>query len=121
MNFIPATAFQSSWLQGEIKTTYARLVEVFGPEHSDGDGYKVQAEWNLIFDDGTYATIYDYKMGDSYNGEGHGIPKEKVTEWHIGGSEHDAVERVKDALIDFVRDCTTVEVKEAIKLLENNT
>jgi len=98
MNFIPTTAFQSSWLQGEIKTTYARLVEVFGPEHSDGDGYKVQAEYNLVFENGTYATIYDYKMGDSYNGFGAGIPKEQVTEWHIGGTTPDAVRCVIETL-----------------------
>jgi hypothetical protein len=99
MKFKEATEWQSSWLQGEIEVTYAQLVSVFGPEHSDGDGYKVQAEWNLKFDDGTYSTIYDYKEGDSYHGEGEGIPKEQVTCWHIGGSLcPEAVIRVVETL-----------------------
>jgi hypothetical protein len=100
MKFKEAAEWQSSWLQGEIKTTYAKLVEVFGPEHSDGDGYKVQAKWNLEFEDGTYATIYDYKEGDSYNGPGEGIPKEQVTCWHIGGSESAAGHCVVETLAE---------------------
>lgn len=103
MKFTPAKEWQSSWLQGEIKTTYAKLVEVFGPEHSDGDGYKVQAEWNLMFKDGTYATIYDWKEGDSYNGEGEGIPKEQVTNWHIGGTEALAVKYVVEAIASYAK------------------
>jgi hypothetical protein len=98
MKFTPASEWQSSWLQGEIKTTYDELVKVFGAEHSDGDGYKVQAEWNLTFEDGTYATIYDWKEGDSYNGEGEGTPKEQVTCWHIGGTRGEAVDCVFDTL-----------------------
>jgi hypothetical protein len=100
MKFKEATEWQSSWLQGEIYVTYAQLVSVFGQEHSDGDCYKVQAEWNLKFEDGTYSTIYDWKEGDSYNGEGEGIPKEKVTCWHIGGSEPVAVTRVVETLAE---------------------
>lgn len=115
MKFKAARKWQESWLQGEIKTTYAKLVKVFGPEHSDGDGYKVQAEWGLVFEDGTYATIYDWKEGASYRGVNEGITKEYVTNWHIGGTVRTAVDRVKDALLN----CTTVEIKET-KLIENN-
>ena len=102
MNFKAATEWQSSWLQGEIKTTYAKLVEVFGKEHSDGDGYKVQAEWNLTFDDGTYATIYDWKEAESYCEDGTGKPKELITEWHIGGTGPAAVERVLEAVAAYL-------------------
>ena len=98
MKFTPAPEWQTSWLQGEINTTYAKLVEVFGPEHSDGDGYKVQAEWSLEFEDGTYATIYDWKECESYRKDGTGKPKEQITCWHIGGSVPMAVDRVKDTL-----------------------
>jgi len=110
MKFTPAKDWQSSWLQGDMNTTYAKLVEVFGPEHSKGDDYKVQAEWNLIFEDGTYATIYDYKEGDAYNGPGQGIPKEQVTDWHIGGTNPAAADRVKDALLEY----TTAEIKDEV-------
>jgi hypothetical protein len=101
MKFKKATDWQSSWLQGEIDVTYAQLVSVFGPEHSKGDGYKVQAEWDLEFEDGTYSTIYDWKMGDGYQGKGDGIPKEQVTCWHIGGSLcPEAVNRVVETLAE---------------------
>jgi hypothetical protein len=100
MKFKEATDWQSSWLQGEIDVTYAQLVSVFGPEHCKSDDYKVQAEWALKFEDGTYSTIYDYKQGDAYNGVGRGIPKEKVTNWHIGGSKPVAVTRVVETLAE---------------------
>jgi len=98
MNFTKAESFQSSWMQGEVNTTYAKLIEVFGKEHCNGDDYKVQAEWGLKFEDGTYATIYDWKEGVNYNGPKHGISKEQVTNWHIGGTTPAAVDRVMDAL-----------------------
>jgi hypothetical protein len=101
MKFKQATDWQSSWLQGEIDVTYAQLVSVFGPEHCKSDDSKVQAEWALEFEDGTYSTIYDYKQGDGYNGVGRGIPKEKVTCWHIGGSLNPgAVYRVVETLAE---------------------
>ena len=102
MKFKPSTEWQTSWLQGEIKTTYATLVAIFGEEHSDGDGYKVQAEWNLVFEDGTYATIYDWKEDESYCEDGTGKPKELITEWHIGGTDPAAVERVLEAVAAYL-------------------
>ena len=84
-------------LQGHVNTTYDRLVEVFGKEHSKGDGYKVQAEWVLKFADGTIATIYDYKEGKNYCGN-HGKSKQHVTDWHIGGSHPLAEHHVLAAL-----------------------
>lgn len=103
MKFTPAAEWQSSWFQGETTVSYETLVKVFGPEHSVGDGYKVQAQWSLTFEDGTYATIYDWKEGDSYNGEGEGIPKEQVTCWHIGGTEALAVEYVVEAIASYTK------------------
>ena len=91
-----------SWLQGEITTTYANLVSIFGEPNSDGDGYKVQAEWDIRFEDGTYATIYDWKEGSSYNGPGQGIPPEMVTNWHIGGTERAAYYRVSDLINNVI-------------------
>lgn len=65
---------------GTLRITYSQLLAklgepCFGPEHS-GDG-KVRAEWLLQFEDGSIATIYDYKEYET--------PIEKVTEWSIGG------------------------------------
>ena len=84
-------------LQGYIDVTYAQLKKVFGKEHSNGDGYKVDAEWCLEFADGTVATIYNYKDGKNYCGRS-GLPKSKITDWHIGGKSSKAVAAVEDAL-----------------------
>ena len=68
-------------LQGYVTTTYAFLVEKLG-KPLEGDD-KVTAEWILKFEDGTVATIYDYKEYRTPKG---------VYDWHIGGqfTESDA-------------------------------
>ena len=83
-------------LQGEIQTTYAKLKSLFG-QPEEGDGYKVDAEWNIEFPDGTVATIYNWKDGKNYNGK-HGLPKTKITNWHIGGHSSKSVELVRETL-----------------------
>ena len=85
-------------LQGYWTGPYKRIVEVLGEPHSDGDAYKVQAEWIIEFPCGTIATIYDWKEGDSYNGQGQGIPKEQVVGWHVGGVSPKAETLVRQLL-----------------------
>jgi GTPase involved in cell partitioning and DNA repair len=68
-------------VQGVMRVSRAALEDVLGSPDG-GDGYKTSAEWTLIFEDGTLATVYDYK-GD---------------EWHIGGHGPAAAERVIDVL-----------------------
>ena len=99
MKFKPATGNQVNMthLQGYVNCTYAELKAVFGKEHSDGDGYKVDAEWMLAFDDGTVATVYNWKNGKNYCGRS-GTPKTKITDWHIGGHNANAVKCVEKAL-----------------------
>ncbi len=106
-------------LQGRVNITYDKLVEVFGEPTSNGDEYKVQKEWIVEFEDGTVATIYDYKQGDEYNGPGQGTHYTKVTDWHVGGHSHVAAQRVADALFDAVHNCVTVDNVEPTKLIEN--
>jgi hypothetical protein len=75
---------------GYINTRYADLVRVFGePDDGSGDG-KTQAEWAVQFADGLIATIYDWKEYDT--------EVEDVTEWAVGGREHRAIDRVRQAL-----------------------
>jgi hypothetical protein len=78
-------------LKGEFPITYAELVEIFGaPDHGPHDlGDKVTCEWKLKFDDGTVATIYDWKMNDT--------PMREYA-WHIGGHSMAAVDRVIDCV-----------------------
>jgi hypothetical protein len=102
IKFKTNAAFENSWLQGEVKITYAELVEIFGRENNTGDDYKVQAEWSIKFADGIYATIYDWKEGKNYCGDD-GISKEQVTNWHIGGTTKASVTHVME-IINYHRD-----------------
>ena len=80
-------------LQGYIKANYKDLKKIFG-KPTDGDGYKVDAEWEIEFEDGVVCTIYNYKSGRNYNGR-NGTPKTQITNWHIGGLEPTVVERIQ--------------------------
>ena len=76
-------AVNGTCLQGYITCDYKTLKKIFGnPEN--GDGYKVDAEWLIQFNDGVVATIYNYKDGKNYCGR-NGLAKKHLTDWHIGG------------------------------------
>jgi hypothetical protein len=90
-----------SCLQGEITAGYAELVSLFGKPH-DGDGYKVDAEWDIRFEDGTVATIYNWKNGKNYCDKD-GTPTEQITDWHVGGDHKRCVDKVQIA-IDLMRE-----------------
>jgi hypothetical protein len=92
-----SSEINGSHLQGHVNISYNELVEVFG-QPCDGDGYKVQKEWVIQFDDGTIATIYDWKWSEEYNGDGHGTHYTQVPEWNIGGFEHNAVIMINRAI-----------------------
>ena len=79
----------SSWKQGDLTATYSDIVNVLGEPHQS-DGYKSDAGWDVLCDDGTFATIYNWKNGKNYNGE-FGQDVENITEWSIGGTSLDAV------------------------------
>ena len=70
--------------RGQINAKYDKLVELFG-QPQEGDGYKVDAEWLVKFQDGTEARIYNYKTGMNYNGLA-GVATEFIEEWNIGGN-----------------------------------
>lgn len=80
--------------RGELDVSYERLVEVFG-EPEEGDGYKVQKEWTIEFEDGEVATIYDWKWGYEYNGKD-GTHYTEVPTWNIGGHSIVVVDRIKE-------------------------
>jgi hypothetical protein len=85
-----------SHLQGELDISYAELVKTFGIPMV-WDDYKTDAEWKVCFEDGTRATIYNYKNGKNYCGA-EGQEVQDITDWNIGGFNEKAVERVKEAL-----------------------
>jgi hypothetical protein len=78
-------------LMGEVEVYYNDLVTTFGePTFGPGDDLdKVTCEWNLRFDDGTVATIYDWKMPETPMG---------LYRWHIGGRDYKAVDKVRNTL-----------------------
>ena len=83
-------------LQGVLTATYKELCDLFGKPF-DGDGYKVDAEWGVRFEDGTVATIYNWKNGKNYCGaEGKAV--EQIMDWHIGGVSNAAVDKVQITL-----------------------
>lgn len=83
-------------LMGEITCSYQKLCKIFGhPEHSDG--YKTDAEWAIKFDDGTVASIYNWKDGKNYNGND-GLNVEDISNWHIGGHSQIAYTNVVKCL-----------------------
>ena len=83
-------------LQGYVSVSYHELLSKFG-EPTVGDEYKTDAEWDLLFDDGKVASIYNYKDGKNYNGP-RGLSVERITDWHIGGHDREVVDRVKTIL-----------------------
>jgi|DEB0MinimDraft_6_1074348.scaffolds.fasta_scaffold218852_1 hypothetical protein len=80
-------------LQGYITAPYAELVELFGKPHDFFDDFKCDAEWYVEFDDGTVATIYNWKNGSNYLGDD-APPVEAITSWNIGGNTPEAAEKV---------------------------
>lgn len=67
-----------------IELPYSKIEAILGKPLT-GDFDKVQAEWVIKFNDGEIATIYDWKERQPYWG---------VTDWHIGGHNHIAANRV---------------------------
>lgn len=89
----PTINVDGTWYQGSVlRTSYPDLVSKLGPPDT-ADGYKVDAEWN-IEDNDVVATIYSWKDGKNYLGEG-GTPTDQITEWHVGGRSKDALKLVE--------------------------
>jgi hypothetical protein len=77
--------------QGSLDdVTYNEIKNKFGhPTYDEpSSDEKVQAEWDIMFDNGVRASIYDYKQ--------YHIPPQSVTDWSVGGnSPHSAYEVYK--------------------------
>lgn len=74
---------EGSFLQGYIRSDFVELFNTFNSPLM-GDGYKVDAEWNIKFEDGTVATIYNWKNGKNYLGDA-GLELTDMRTWHVGG------------------------------------
>lgn len=82
-------------LRGDVKTRKIDLIKVFGePTYSTPSvDEKVTVEWIIQFENGTIATIYDWKR---YELGTPGLFEEE--NYHIGGKKYESVDLVKEAL-----------------------
>ena len=93
MNSTKEIETAGTFLQGYIETTKADLIRVFGSPDEFGDGGKVTIEWGIRFEDGTIATVYDWKRYEL------GTPADdELMTYNVGGLTPRAVKLVKRAL-----------------------
>jgi len=100
MQFKRNAEMNGTFLQGGVTAPYSKIVGVFG-EPEAGDEYKCAFTWSMEFEDGTVATLYDWKETSLYNPDYPHPDTLKVrsaVDWHIGGHDKRAVERVLAAL-----------------------
>ena len=78
--------------QGSITATLRTLLKIFGqPNGQPSD--KTTVEWVLQFENGTIATVYDWKRYEL------GTPEmDERTDWEVGGFDNDAYEQVRRAV-----------------------
>lgn len=109
MKFTKDISANGTSLQGEIVTTYAELCQIFGqPNYGpDADMDKTTCEWALQFEDGTVATIYDWKTRYTPRGDyswhiggdsGFGKRRQDMSAWEMGAGQR-AVEYVTEAIM----------------------
>ena len=92
MQFTNNANINGTSLRGCVTTTYDVLVATFGaPDFGPNDmtGDKVTCEWCIQFEDGTVATIYEWKNGYT--------PMDRA-QWNIGGKSDEAVTHVINAV-----------------------
>ncbi len=84
----------------QIVVSYERLLEVLGPPtYPNGDGYKTDAEWVIYFPDiDDVMTIYNYRTGKNYLGEG-GKNKEDINIWHVSGHHNVYIDKIYELLM----------------------
>ncbi|MEY5134623.1 MAG: hypothetical protein RL709_318 [Pseudomonadota bacterium] len=80
------TSVNGTSLKGYVGTTYDKLVKLFGEPLKGSDDGKTTCEWILEFEDGTVATIYDWKQKQT--------PKDHFY-WSVGGYTYEALEHIK--------------------------
>jgi hypothetical protein len=86
---LKTTILEGTSFKGTVYTTYDELVSKFGEPRGPSADNKVKAEWIIEGEDGTVATIYDWKLDN--------IPKD-LYHWHVGGSTHKALDLVEEVL-----------------------
>jgi hypothetical protein len=104
-----------TWLQGSVLTTRAKLTKAFG-EPTQYEESKITLQWGIKFDDGTIATIYDWKRYEL------GTPAEdELITYNIGGVDLGAVRNVNDALSHKIARSLFIEGREWFDKVNGNS
>jgi hypothetical protein len=86
---VDGSFIEGTRLMGYLSANYEEVVAVFGePERWDGE--KSRVEWDVQFEDGTVACIYDWRQN--------AIRVEDIAEWNIGGRTQHAMKLVGNAM-----------------------
>ena len=93
----PDADLNGTCLQGYIDISFNDIVEKLGDFDDNYDDGKSDAEWTIVFNDGSVASIYNYKDGKNYNGA-EGLETDEITDWHIGGKDKSVVAKVRAIL-----------------------
>jgi hypothetical protein len=91
----PSININGTCYVGSIVADYSLLVKKLGKPSASFDNYKTDAEWQIEFEDGTVATVYNWKNGKNYCGED-GLEVEDIQSWHIGGCESCVLSWIED-------------------------
>ena len=92
--------------QGGIEADYSLLTKLFGTPFST-PCHKTDAEWNVEFENGVVATIYNWKNGISYLGK-HGTPTTQINSWNVGGYDSESIRLIRD-MIERSNQITTMQ------------
>jgi hypothetical protein len=77
-------------LKGYVLTTYDYLINKLGEPNLNPSGdKKVKCTWEISFQDGDFATIYDWKTKE--------IPRD-LYQWQIGGASLSILDKVEHLL-----------------------
>jgi len=93
MKYTATAEISGTHLQGYVTTTRGELTRLFGNPWQADSSEKVTLEWGVLFDDGTIATVYDWKR---YEPRELGLNEEYA--YHVGGLSPRAVELITQAL-----------------------
>jgi hypothetical protein len=92
---IPADVHERFTFLGTINASHRELVDAFG-KPQPGDGYKIEAAWQVELIPGCFVEISNYKTSRSYDSKNPTI--KRLREWNIHGTDSDAIEWVKGML-----------------------
>ena len=81
--------------QGYIQADYERLLGLFG-KPTDGDGYKVDWEWCIEFEDGEIATVYNWKSGPNFGY--YDVGPGQIKTWNVGGFNQRALANLEKVI-----------------------